>query len=116
MGMASGDRLTARVAGLGMGAAIALFPAIAVAAAVDLYYERTVMAVADSRCRLFTPQMSAALASAQAQSRGAALRAGVSTDDLAKVESRARTKAIAEPCGSDAMKTASNRVRDAFAG
>ena len=116
MGMASGDRLAARMAGLGLGVAISLLPAIAFAAAVDLYYERTVMAVADGRCRLFTRQMSAALASAQAQSRGAALRSGVSTDELARVGLRARAKAMAEPCDSAALKTASARVRDAFAG
>jgi len=116
MGMASGKRSTAGLVGWGVGAAIALCPVLAFAGAVDLYYERTVMAVADARCRLFTPQMAAALASAQAQSRGAALRAGVPADDLAKVERRARAKAMAEPCDSPALKTASARVRDAFAG
>jgi hypothetical protein len=86
------------------------------ASALDLYYERTVMMAADDRCRLFDPQIAAALASAQAQARGAALRAGASEAAIAQVRTRAQAKAGAAACASADVKIASGRVRAAFQG
>ena len=51
--------------------------ALAAAPAAQAYYERTVMSAADARCRLFTPDLAAALESARDQARSAALRSGV---------------------------------------
>ena len=60
-----------------LGLACAVMPLAAHAnTPADAYYERTVMSVADARCRLFTPEIASALSAARAQARGAALRAG----------------------------------------
>lgn len=90
-------------------------PALA-AGAADLYYERTLMSAVDTRCRLFEPAIGAALNSAAAQARGAALRSGVAQDSLASVERRARGRAAAADCDSADIATAANRVRTAFKG
>jgi hypothetical protein len=86
------------------------------ASALDLYYERTVMLAADGRCRLFTPQMRAALASGQAQARGAALRAGSTPDQIVGAAGRAQAAAGRAACTSKDMQTAARRVRDGFEG
>lgn len=99
----------AAVAGLGGGKAQA-------ASALDLYFERTVMLAADGRCRLFTPQMRAALASGQAQARGAALRSGATPGQIAAAAGRAQAAAGRAACGSKDMQTAARRVRDGFEG
>jgi len=57
-------------------------PAFAQSAS-QLFYERTVMSAADSRCRLFDRPTSSALQAGAAQARGAALRAGMTTKQLA---------------------------------
>ena len=99
---------------LGMLAALA--PGLAQAAAGDLFYERTLMRAADARCRLFAPPVGQALAAAQAQARGAALRSGVEGRALNQIEARARARAAATPCGSRDLRVAAGRVRSAFAG
>jgi hypothetical protein len=43
-----------------LGAVVATAPGYAHAQILDLVYERTVMTVADRRCSLFTPDVSAA--------------------------------------------------------
>ena len=84
--------------------------------ASDAYYERTVMSAADARCRLFTPDIAAALSASQAQARGAALRAGADTASLQSLAAQARNRAEAAPCGSPDLATAAGRVRAAFEG
>ena len=99
-----------------LGAALAVSPGFAHAQILDLVYERTVMTAADRRCGLFAPDISASLASAQAQARGAALRSGASSDSLREVERRARDRAAAADCASADLAAAATRVRNAFAG
>ncbi len=99
-----------------LAAAMAAVPAAASASAVNLYYERTVMTAADARCGLFEPAVGSALAAAQAQARGAALRSGVDAASLSQVERRARAKAAGAGCGSTDISTAAGRVRSAFEG
>ena len=99
-----------------LGAALAAAPGFAHAQVLDLVYERTVMTAADARCGLFLPEVSAALAAAQAQAHGAALRAEVSVQALRALEQRARDKATAIDCTSADLATAAGRVRNAFAG
>ncbi|HYD43681.1 MAG TPA: hypothetical protein VEA79_00290 [Phenylobacterium sp.] len=99
-----------------LGLLAALAPGLAHAAAGDLFYERTLMRAADARCRLFAPPVAQALAAAQAQARGAALRSGVEGRVLTQVEARARARAAATPCGSRDLATAAARVRSGFAG
>jgi hypothetical protein len=99
-----------------LGAALAASPGFAHGQILDLVYERTVMIAADGRCGLFTPDISAALAAALAQARGAALRSGAAPEALRGVEERARENAAAIACGSSELGTAATRVRGAFAG
>lgn len=84
--------------------------------ALDLFYERTLMSAADARCGLFEPTVGAALNSARAQARGAALRSGTAPDSLVAVDRRARAKAASASCNSPDMKVAAGRVRSAFDG
>jgi hypothetical protein len=102
---------------MGAGALAAIIvarPAAAGATAVDQFYERAVMSAADQSCRLFTPDLSAALASAGAQARGAALRSGVDIAVVNQVAERARRRAAAVACDSPDIAKAANRVRTAF--
>src|SRR4051812_14518221 len=98
------------------GVALAVLPAAARAQPADLFYERTVMSAADSRCTLFTPEVSSALAAAAAQARGAALRAGTDPRDLDSLKSTAQRRAAAVDCKSDDVTRPAARVRAAFAG
>ena len=82
----------------------------------DLYYERTVMSVADARCRLFTPEISSALAAARAQARAAALRSGADQASIQTLADRAKARAQSTACGSADLATAAGRVRSAFDG
>lgn len=108
---------TGRWTGHAAGVAALLVAGSALAAgAADLYYERTLMSAVDTRCRLFEPAIGAALKSAAAQARGAALRSGVAQDSLASVERRARGRAAAADCDSADIATAATRVRTAFKG
>jgi hypothetical protein len=103
--------------GLILGACLTAAPSLASAAAsLDLFYERTVMTVADQRCGLFEPGVRTALSAAQVQARGAALRAGSDRASLQAIEQRARTRVMATPCRSPDMTVAADRVRRAFEG
>ncbi len=82
----------------------------------DLFYERSLMSAAGARCGLFSPSLSGALDAGKAQARGAALRAGASSDQLDGVQQRAHAKAASVPCNSKDLGTAAGRVRKAFEG
>jgi hypothetical protein len=97
-------------------AVLAALPGLAHAQAPDLYYERAVMSAADTRCALFTPELSGALHAATAQARNAALRAGASPETLDVVARRARDRGAAIDCSSPALAAAAAQVRNAFAG
>jgi hypothetical protein len=97
-------------------AALTVAPGLARAQPVDLFYERTVMTAAQQRCDLFAPEVAAALASAAAQARGAALRAGTTASTLRQVESSAQAKAASVGCASPDIAVAADRVKSAFAG
>lgn len=99
-----------------LGVALAAAPGLAHAQPLDLFYERTVMSAADSRCGLFTPELARALAAAAAQARGAALRAGTSPDEVERAERVARLRAAEADCRSHDVATAAGRVKQAFAG
>ena len=103
--------------GLVLGAAVFAMPSLAAAgSALDLFYERSVMAAADRRCDLFEPGVTTALDAARVQARGAALRAGATDETLVGVEQRARSKAYGADCRSADVATAASRVRSAFEG
>jgi hypothetical protein len=74
------------------------------------------MTAADQRCRLFTPEVASALASAEAQAHGAALRSGFTGAVLDQVGQRAQNKVASLPCGSPDIVKAADRVRSAFDG
>ena len=103
-------------AAMAAAALLFLFPAGARASAVDLYYERSLMAEAGVRCGLFTPQVQSALVSAREQARGAALRSGVASRDLQATGDRARARARAAACDSRDIALAAQRVRSGFEG
>jgi hypothetical protein len=105
-----------RVKCLLLAVGVLLAPTLAHAAAVDAYYERSVMAVADQRCHLFTGDLASALGAAQAQARGAAMRSGVTNAQLDAVQTRAGAAAGSVACNSPDIITAANRVRQAFDG
>ncbi|MCI3133742.1 hypothetical protein MQH10_15865, partial [Phenylobacterium aquaticum] len=56
--------------GLLLGASVMAAPGLASASSLDLFYERTVMAAADTRCGLFSGGVGSALAAARVQARG----------------------------------------------
>jgi hypothetical protein len=97
----------------GLLAAIAA-PSLALAQPADLYFERTVMTAADSRCALFTPEVSAALAAGAAQARGAALRAGSDTHTLKELERDARSRAAQIDCTSPLVASEAARIQAAY--
>lgn len=100
-----------------LGTALVAGPMAACAStAAELYYERTVMAAANARCNLFEPQLAQALAAAQAQARGAALRAGMDPYALTDVRQRAESKAGSTDCRAPDLQMAAGRVRNAFDG
>lgn len=89
--------------------------ALAATPAADLFYARALMAAAGQACRLFAPDVSAALAASKAQARGAALRSGADAATLAGLEARAAA-AGAAGCHSPGVAAAAAQVRTAFAG
>jgi hypothetical protein len=97
----------------GLMAAASTAPAATPAA--NLFYDRAVMTAADGACRLFAPDVAAALAAAKAQARDAALRSGADPASLAAAEARADA-AGAAGCRSAGVVAAAQRVRAAFAG
>lgn len=101
---------------LALACALLCAPGLAHADALGAYYERSVMAAANQRCGLFTPELASALATAQAQARGAALRTGATSGALNQVEERARGRVGLVPCTSPDIIKAADRVRGAFQG
>lgn len=97
-------------------AALAAAPGLAHAQGEDLFYERAVMQAANARCGLFSPEVGQALASATAQARGAALRAGASPASLRQTQRAAAAKASDLACASPALTAEAARLREAFAG
>ncbi len=80
----------------------------------NLYYERSLMSAAGTRCNLFTPGIAAALEAGAQQARGAALRSGMAMNDVKQVRARALAKAAAVSCASSDLTVAAVRVRSAF--
>lgn len=98
-----------------LGLALLAAPGVASALPQDLFYERTVMSALGERCRLFTPEVSAALAASAAQARGASLRSGLDRRALTAIDREARAKAGRAKCRSADVTTVAARVKDAFA-
>lgn len=99
-----------------LSAVLAAAPGFAHANLLDLVFERTAMTAADERCGLFSPEISAALAAAQAQARGAALRGGADPKALHMLERRAQNLGWSSNCRSPELAASAHRVRSAFAG
>ena len=114
--LCSRTETASRWIGRALAACVVAAPAMAGATSLDLYYERTVMRVADARCGLFPASVGAALDASRAQARGAALRAGIGKSQLITAEQHAQARAGAVACDSADMKLAAGRVRKAFEG
>ena len=99
--MAIGGRAARPAAALCAASPLRAGQALAATPAANLFYERALMAAADGACRLFAPDVSAALAASKAQARGAALRSGADAAALAGLEAQA-SAAGAAGCGSPA--------------
>lgn len=86
------------------------------AAVTKTFYERSVVVAADARCRLFTPQVTAALKASTLQARGAAARAGA--DDASLIEAGAKAEAVADrtSCADPDLATIRERVSQAYSG
>ena len=82
----------------------------------QLFYERTLVAMAGVRCGLLSPAVASALAASAQQARGAALRGGAAPAALAQVEARARDRAAATACNSNDLAVGIERVKAGFAG
>lgn len=82
----------------------------------QLFYERTLVSAAGARCRLFTPEIAAALAASTQQARNAVMRSGADRTALAGVEKRARDKAAATACNAPDLAVVAERVKAGFAG
>lgn len=93
--------------------ALALLASPAAADPSARLYERALMAEADRRCGLFTPEIRSALAVGRIQARNAAVRARA---DAAALEQRARQRAYAVPCASPDIRVAAARVREGHVG
>lgn len=107
-----------RAAGPTLIAAALALSSAAVAAAPpgQLFYERTLVGQAGTRCGLLSPAVASALAASAQQARGAALRGGAAPGSLVQVESRARDRAAATDCASKDLALGIERVKQGFAG
>jgi len=79
------------------------------------YVERRGLIEADAQCRLFTPDIRAALMAGAAQARGALLRAGWSNAQMRQLEAAAVTAARARACNDARTAQAAADARAAFA-
>ncbi|HQN52457.1 MAG TPA: hypothetical protein PK913_15515 [Phenylobacterium sp.] len=103
--------------GLILGGLIVAAPGISAAASsLDLFYERSLMVAADTRCGLLPDDVGSALVAAQVQARGAAMRAGFDKMTIKATQSRAAAKAGSVACASPDLAMALGRVRAAFDG
>lgn len=86
------------------------------AAVTQTFYERSVVVAADARCRMFTPEVTAALKASTLQARGAAARAGA--DDAGLIDAGLRAQAVADrtSCGDPDLATIRERVIQAYSG
>jgi hypothetical protein len=112
--MSAARRIAASI--FALASVLAPVAAAQAAPASELYYERVLMRAAGDRCRLFGPELTAALDAAAAQARGAALRAGTAAQAVDATRERAFAKASGVDCRSQDLATAAARVRSAFAG
>lgn len=79
------------------------------------FVERRGLLEADSQCRLFTPDIRAALNVGLAQARGALLREGWTNARLGELESAAANAARSRSCNDQRTATAASDARRAFA-
>lgn len=96
--------------------ALAAMPAAAAAGPLDLYVERTAMTAADARCGLFGASLRAALDAGRLQARNAAVRAGATSEILARADRQAIAAAGQAACDSETVRAAADHVRAAFDG
>jgi hypothetical protein len=99
-----------------MAAALTLALTAGAATAADPHYDRAFMLAADARCGLFDRPVTAALASATLQARGAALREGATAIQAAETARRARARAAAVDCSNPELRMVAGRVQNAFSG
>lgn len=80
------------------------------------FYERSFVLAAHARCGLFGDGVAQALNASAIQARGAALRAGAGTGELAATRRRAEARAARTACDDPDLAAVRGRVQSAFAG
>ena len=78
------------------------------------YAERSIMRIANQRCRLFDANVTLALSMAEAQARNATLRAGGDNARMREIANIAQTKAASLACNDPVLTGEAVRVRSAF--
>lgn len=94
----------------------AVLPTAAFAEGTGTYYDRSFVLAAHEKCDLFRAPVAGALSAATLQSRGAALRGGVTEASLQATASRARSRARQVSCANPELAVVRDRVASAFAG
>ena len=82
--------------------------------AAQSWFERSFVAAADRKCRLFQPELGAALQASALQARGAAARGGESAEALAHGLARAEGLAAATACDDPDLITVRDRAASAY--
>lgn len=88
--------------------------ALADSALRQTYVERSLVSAADTRCQLFEPRISRALAAAVLQTRGALLRSGLDPIQADQLAQQARIRADGLSCADAELATVKGRVENAF--
>ena len=78
------------------------------------YAERSIMRIANQRCRLFDANVTQALFMAEAQARNATLRAGGDNARMREIAGIAHQKAASLACNDPVLTSEATRVRSAF--
>ncbi len=87
---------------------------LADATPAQTYAERSIMRIANQRCRLFDANVTLALSMAEAQARNATLRAGGDNARMREIADIAETKAASLACDDPVLTAEAGRVRAAF--
>jgi len=91
-------------------------PLAAWAEGTGAFYDRSFVLAAHRRCALFEPSVISALTASTLQSRGAAVRTGVSEAMLEAAAGRARARASQTACDDPRLRVVRERVTHAFRG
>lgn len=96
--------------------AVFMAGAVQAAPSAGAYYDRSFVLAAHDKCGLFAPTLTSALTASALQARGAAVRGGLSADEIMATAERARSRAARTACDDPQLATVRTRVSTAFEG